>query len=112
MLLARRKYDLYEVEAQQLNEQHPFNNTTKWLIEHGLPWLKGDPSRADLLENPDKLRHMPGIYIEPVFGDLVIRNKTRIAMHASIGDWIIRDPITDNFWVVKPNAFAELYERI
>lgn len=112
MIMARRLFDGYIFEARQLNEQHPYNNTTKWIVDNGLPWLTGNVEEPWTLEDPNGLRGQPGIFISPLWGDLVIRNHARRAMHAAIGDWILFDPIAKDFWIVKPTTFAVLYERL
>lgn len=81
-----------------------------WIVEYGLPWLVGDPEQPDLLENPQGEKHAPGIYLEPQFGTLVVRNRYRQSLTADYGDWIMRDTVNNNFTVMKHVAFMALYE--
>jgi hypothetical protein len=52
------------------------------------------------------------MYVAPRMGALVVRTRGRLVLHADYGDWILLNPYTNDFEVVKAVTFPVLYEPV
>ncbi len=85
---------------------------TQWMVANDYPWLLGDPARPELLAPEGGLPGSHGIYVSPIMGALVVRTRSRQVLHADYGDWVLLNPYTNEFEVVKAVAFEILYEPV
>ena len=104
---------LYE-GRQLIGEPDNIQDIMDWIVTYGLPRLI-DPTPHVEPFNPARmidsrgLRHQPGIYINPNKGVLVIRNRYKQVLHGDYGDWVFRDLVNSNFFVVKTPVIGQLY---
>ena len=90
-MLLKEKYTGIMLEARRLSEDNKeAHETTLWLNANGFEWLLGDATQPDTLVNSRGETDSHGIYIDPKFGELVIRNPTRSVYRASAGMWITK----------------------
>lgn len=84
-----------------------------WIVSYGLPRLVDptpeEPFLGFRMVNSEGKRFTPGVYINPVHGCLVIRNRYKRVLYADYGDWLMRDLVSSNITVVKQPAFEVLY---
>lgn len=81
-----------------------------WIADD-LPWLVGDATDPENLRDADGRRHTPGIYLDPKWGELVIRVPGKDSLRAAYGDWVIKH--ADGHWSVgKRINFDLLWVRV
>lgn len=106
-----RKKPATEVEAHKLgpglDEQ---NETIRWVVANGYPWLLGDPARPSEMAPKGGKPGDPGIRVDEQWGELVIHTGV-MAFHAAVGDYLVRYP-EGHIVPLKPGFFETLFEEV
>lgn len=99
---------LYEA-VRLIGSSADYLGATEWLVRLGLPWLEGDACHPETLVNKKGELNAPGIYIDPMWGSLIIRTVDKKVLKADYGDWIVKDVDTGTIEVVKDPIFIHFY---
>ena len=88
-----------------------------WIVQYGLPRLVDptpdvEPFLGFRMVDAQGARFTPGVYINPQWGTLVIRNRFKRVLYADYGDWIMRDLVGGNFSVYKQPVFEVLFTPV
>ena len=109
----RNKTLLYEGRRLQ-GDPDDYQMVMNWIEQYGLPRLIDptptvEPFTGFRMQDSRGYKFTPGFYINPDKGVLVIRNRYKQVLHADHGDWIFRDTVNNNFFVVKDQMINQLY---